>query len=74
MQRIQPNASVQSAPAGSASASVQPKPAVRKAVEKGDIVSFGTYPQALNDSRQPIRWMVLEVANNKALLLSKVGL
>lgn len=41
----------------------------------GDYITFGTYPQTIagNDST-PIEWLVLEVEDNKALLLSRYGL
>ena len=45
--------------------------------EVGNTVTFGTYPQTKEGTDQtPIEWVVLEydVANNKALLLSKKGI
>ena len=47
-----------------------------KAIAVGDIVIFGNYAQD-NDAgngKEPIEWIVLDVQDNKALLLSKYGL
>lgn len=45
-------------------------------VKKGDIITFGTYEQDnnLSNGSEPIEWIVLEVKNDKALLLSKFAL
>ena len=43
--------------------------------EVGDIISFGTYPQNIEGTDlAPIEWIVLEIRNGEALLLSKYGL
>ena len=47
----------------------------KKNPEVGDIITFGTYPQTSEGSDQtPIEWIVLDVQDGKALLLSKYGL
>ena len=44
-------------------------------IAEGDTVFFGVYPQtAEGNDRTPIEWIVLEVRDGKALLLSKYGL
>ena len=44
-------------------------------VKAGDIVNFGRYPQTAEGTDQtPIEWIVLDVQDGKALLLSKYGL
>lgn len=44
-------------------------------VSVGDIITFGTYPQTAEGTDQtPIEWVVLDVQDGKALLLSKYGL
>jgi hypothetical protein len=46
-----------------------------KPLEVGQNVTFGRYPQTSNATEQtPIEWIVLEVKDGKALLLSKYGL
>ena len=52
------------------------KPQPRAEVHKGDVMTFGAYEQSgsLSDGREPIEWIVLEVRNGKALLLSKYAL
>ena len=41
----------------------------------GDMITFGTYPQTSKGTDQtPIEWIVLDVQEGKALLLSKYGL
>ena len=41
----------------------------------GDLVTFGTYPQTEEGTDQtPIQWQVLDVQENRALLLSSYGL
>lgn len=41
----------------------------------GDFITFGTYPQTSSgDDNTPIEWLVLDVQDNKALLISKYGL
>ena len=42
---------------------------------EGDIFAFGRYPQTeAGDDQTPIEWIVLEVRDGKALLLSRYGL
>lgn len=49
--------------------------ATTKPLEVGDYVTFGRYPQTSEGTDQtPIGWIVLEVKDRKALLLSKYGL
>lgn len=45
-------------------------------VAVGDVITFGTYEQDnnLDNGPEPIEWMVLDVQDGKALLLSKYGL
>ena len=44
-------------------------------VAVGNVITFGTYPQTDEGTDQtPIEWMVLDVKDGKALLLSKYGL
>ena len=44
-------------------------------VAVGDIITFGTYPQTSEGTDQtPIEWIVLDVQDEKALLLSRYGL
>ncbi len=40
-------------------------------VKKGDIVTFGSYPQTESGGVMPIEWIVLDVKDGKALLLSR---
>ncbi len=41
-------------------------------VEAGDVISFGHYPQtAMGDDQTPVEWIVLEVRENRALLISR---
>jgi hypothetical protein len=41
----------------------------------GDLITFGTYPQTSSgDDNTPIEWLVLDVQEDKALLISKYGL
>ena len=40
----------------------------------GDFITLGTYPQGLYGELMPIKWQVLCVENNKALIISKFGL
>ena len=45
------------------------------AVTAGDTVTFGVFPQEENGKDQtPIEWIVLDVQDGKALLISKYGL
>ncbi len=48
----------------------------RKPVSVGDIITFGNYEQDnnLDNGSEPIEWIVLDVLDGKALLLSKYGL
>lgn len=42
---------------------------------RGDIISFGHYPQtAKGNDQTPIDWKVLEIQDGKAMLISKYGL
>ena len=46
-----------------------------RSVAIGDIITFGTYPQTSEGTDQtPIEWIVLDIQEGKALLLSKHGL
>ncbi|MBR2571189.1 MAG: hypothetical protein IKE30_03565 [Clostridia bacterium] len=41
----------------------------------GDIIAFGRYPQTASGADStPVKWIVLDIRDNKALLLSKYGL
>jgi len=45
------------------------------ALNAGDIINFGTYPQtAYGGDDTPIEWIVLDVQEGRALLLSRYGL
>ncbi len=47
----------------------------KKILSVGDIITFGTYPQTSDGTDQtPIEWIVLDVQDEKALLLSQYGL
>jgi len=39
--------------------------------KKGDIVKFGQYPQSNSSERTPIKWKVLDINDDKILLLSE---
>ncbi len=45
-------------------------------ISPGDIVTFGSYEQDnnLNNGTEPIEWQVLDIHENKALLISRYGL
>ena len=43
-------------------------------IKKGDIIKFGNYPQDNNGSKSPIEWLVLDVKEKEALLISRHGL
>ena len=43
-------------------------------MEKGDIIEFGRYPQNNSDTKEPIKWLVLAVSGNEALIISQYGL
>ena len=43
-------------------------------MKKGDIIKFGSYPQDANGVKFPIEWLVLDVKENEALLISRYGL
>ncbi len=45
-------------------------------ISKGDVILFGSYEQDNNaeNGKEPIEWIVLDVKNGKALLLSKYAL
>ena len=43
-------------------------------MKRGDIIKFGNYPQDSNSSKSPIEWLVLDVNENEALLISRYGL
>lgn len=53
---------------------VQGKEISMKNCRPGDIVSFGAYPQGKNGEVYAIEWLVLDVRDGKALLLSRYGL
>lgn len=46
------------------------------AIQKGDTIFFGSYEQdnRINNGKEAIEWIVLDVQDGKALLLSKYGL
>ena len=44
------------------------------AVAAGDLVTFGSYAQDSDPGKEPIEWIVLDVQDGKALLLSRYGL
>ena len=43
-------------------------------MKKGEIIKFGNYPQDGNRSISPIEWLVLDVKENEALIVSRYGL
>ena len=43
-------------------------------VEEGSIITFGRYPQTASNEIKPIEWRVLEIKDNKALLIADKGL
>lgn len=43
-------------------------------IKKGDIIKFGNYPQDSNGNTSPIEWLVLDIKENEALLISRYGL
>ena len=43
-------------------------------MKKGDIIKFGNYPQDSDGNKAPIEWLVLDVNENEALLISRYGL
>lgn len=61
---------------GEASEATEPTDAPQKSAwSAGDIVTFGVYPQtAEGEDETPIEWIILEIKDNKALLLSRYGL
>lgn len=50
--------------------------AIADGIAVGDIIPFGQYEQDndLNNGKEPIEWMVLDIQDSKALLISKYGL
>ena len=49
--------------------------AEKKTVEAGDVITFGCYHQtAAGTDRTPIEWIVLDVQEEKALVISKYAL
>lgn len=42
-------------------------------VDVGDYVKFGNYPQNSESAKEPIEWLVLEVNEKEALLISRYG-
>lgn len=50
-----------------------PTPTPVKGIEAGDYVTFGSYEQDADESngKEPIEWLVLEVKDGKAFLISK---
>ncbi|MGN1084185.1 MAG: DUF6273 domain-containing protein, partial [Lachnospiraceae bacterium] len=53
-----------------------PTPTPIKGIVAGDYVTFGSYEQDndLDNGKEPIEWLVLEVKDGKAFLLAKYGL
>ena len=43
-------------------------------IKKGDIIKFGDYPQDNYGGESPIEWLVLDVKNDEAFLISHCGL
>ncbi len=41
------------------------------ALSKGDTVAFGTYPQTVGGGQAPLRWLVLDVQGDEALLITE---
>ncbi len=41
---------------------------------KGEYIKFGNYPQNNDNTKEPIEWLVLEVSDQEALLVSRYGL
>lgn len=65
-----------SADSGTAEPAAAEKDSKPASVAAGDMMTFGRYEQDsnLNNGPEPIEWMVLDVQDGKALLLSKYGL
>ena len=47
---------------------------IKKGIQKGMIIPFGSYLQNENGCKVPIEWLVLDVKENEALLISRYGL
>ncbi|WP_157617895.1 protein kinase domain-containing protein [Succinimonas amylolytica] len=45
-----------------------------ESVKKGAYIKFGSYPKNNDDDKEPIEWLVLEVNDQEALLVSRYGL
>ena len=43
-------------------------------ITKGGYIKFGSYPQNNGNTKEPIEWLVLEVNDQEALLVSRYGL
>ncbi|MBQ3683757.1 MAG: protein kinase [Succinimonas sp.] len=43
-------------------------------IKKGEYLKFGSYPQINGNTKEPIEWLVLEVNDQEALLVSRYGL
>ncbi|MEE3423199.1 MAG: DUF6273 domain-containing protein [Succinimonas sp.] len=43
-------------------------------IKKGEYLKFGSYPQNKGSAKEPIEWLVLEVNDQEALLVSRHGL
>ncbi|WP_406037282.1 DUF6273 domain-containing protein [Succinimonas sp.] len=43
-------------------------------LNKGDLISFGSYPQNNGDVKEPLEWKVLEVNGNEVFLVSRYGI
>ncbi|WP_406547685.1 DUF6273 domain-containing protein [Succinimonas sp.] len=50
------------------------KPKPKPVFQVGEYVKFGNYPQNNGSAKEPIEWLVLEVKDNEALLVSRYGL
>ena len=48
--------------------------AIKASYQPGNYVTLGTYPQGANGEVEPIEWLVLDVQDGKALLISRYGL
>uniref|UniRef100_UPI00386CB044 DUF6273 domain-containing protein n=1 Tax=Succinimonas sp. TaxID=1936151 RepID=UPI00386CB044 len=43
-------------------------------IKKGEYLKFGNYPQNNDNTKEPIEWLVMEVNDQEALLVSRYGL
>ncbi|MCQ2736234.1 MAG: DUF6273 domain-containing protein [bacterium] len=45
-----------------------------RGLKKGDIIKFGIYPQSAGGIVRPIEWIVLDIQDGRALVISRYGL